>query len=62
MSHRIFTFQLMLENEQSHVDKLRSELAKETAGGNANNIVSLQTELCNAERLCKELEQQLNQV
>ncbi|XP_023248166.1 rho guanine nucleotide exchange factor 12 isoform X2 [Copidosoma floridanum] len=60
-TQRIFTLQLMLENEQSHVDKLRSELAKQTAAGNANSIVSLQTELGNAERRCNKLQEQLDQ-
>lgn len=53
----------MLENEQSYVDKLRSELAKAAAGGgNANNIVSLQAELANAERRLKKLQEPLDQV
>ncbi|KAJ8683003.1 hypothetical protein QAD02_018795 [Eretmocerus hayati] len=61
-TQRILTLQLMLENEQNHVDKLRSELAKAAAGGgNANNIASLQAELANAERRVKKLQEPLDQ-
>lgn len=53
----------MLEDEQNHVDKLRSELAKAAAGaGNANNIASLQAELANAERRLKKLQEPLDKV
>ncbi|XP_011497167.1 PREDICTED: rho guanine nucleotide exchange factor 12 [Ceratosolen solmsi marchali] len=61
-TQRVFTLQLMLENEQNYVEKLRSELAKAAAGaGNANNITSLQTELANAERRLKKLQEPLDQ-
>lgn len=62
-TQRIVTLQLMLENEQNHVDKLRSELAKAAAGAtNFNNAVSLQTELSTAERRLKKVQEQLDQV
>ena len=53
----------MLENEQSYVEKLRSELAKAAAGGgNPNTISSLQNKLANAERRLKTLQEPLEQV
>ena len=53
----------MLENEQIYVDKLRSEIAKVAAnGGNGNNMTTLQTELANAERRLKKLQEPLDQV
>ncbi|KAL6428551.1 hypothetical protein ACFW04_007884 [Cataglyphis niger] len=58
-TQRVHTFQLMLEKEQSYVDKLRSELAKAgTSNGNAN-VATLQTELAGAERRVRTLQEQL---
>ncbi|XP_076650814.1 rho guanine nucleotide exchange factor 2 isoform X2 [Halictus rubicundus] len=57
-TQRVHTFQLMLENEQSYVDKLRNELAKAASnGGNVN--VGLQAELAGAERRVRTLQEQL---
>ncbi|XP_076383350.1 rho guanine nucleotide exchange factor 2 isoform X1 [Megalopta genalis] len=57
-TQRVHTFQLMLENEQSYVDKLRNELAKTaSSGGNVN--VGLQAELAGAERRVRTLQEQL---
>lgn len=54
------TFQLMLEKEQSYVDKLRSELAKAGAGaGSVNSVTPLQAELAGAERRVRTLHDQL---
>ncbi|XP_014478297.1 PREDICTED: rho guanine nucleotide exchange factor 12 isoform X2 [Dinoponera quadriceps] len=62
-TQRVHTFQLMLEKEQSYVDKLRSELAKTGTGtGNGNggvNITALQNELAGAERRVRTLQEQL---
>ncbi|XP_066599508.1 rho guanine nucleotide exchange factor 12-like isoform X2 [Prorops nasuta] len=57
-TQRVHTFQLMLEKEQSYVDKLRSDLAKAGAGY-ANNITAVQAELANAERRVRTLQDQL---
>ena len=57
------TLQLMLEKEQSYVDKLRSEIAKSSTGSaSGNHMLSLQTELVNAERRIKKLQEPLDQV
>ncbi|XP_076301596.1 rho guanine nucleotide exchange factor 2 isoform X2 [Lasioglossum baleicum] len=57
-TQRVHTFQLMLENEQSYVDKLRNELAKTASnGGNVN--AGLQAELAGAERRVRTLQEQL---
>ncbi|XP_025073904.1 uncharacterized protein LOC105426685 [Pogonomyrmex barbatus] len=58
-TQRVHTFQLMLEKEQSYVDKLRSELAKGgTSSGNVN-ITAIQGELAGAERRVRTLQEQL---
>lgn len=49
----------MLENEQSYVDKLRSELAKAGTGSGNINTAALQTELAGAERRVRTLQEQL---
>ncbi|XP_014236833.1 rho guanine nucleotide exchange factor 11 isoform X1 [Trichogramma pretiosum] len=62
-AERVKTLQLMLEVEQSNVDKLRSELAKlasQANSGNANNIVAKQAELSTAERRLKKLQEPLD--
>lgn len=58
-TQRVHTFQLMLENEQSYVDKLRSELAKTSSGSGNVNVVALQAELAGAERRVRTLQEQL---
>ncbi|XP_012351115.1 rho guanine nucleotide exchange factor 11 isoform X2 [Apis florea] len=58
-TQRVHTFQLMLEKEQSYVDKLRSELAKASTGSGNVNVVSLQTELAGAERRVRTMQEQL---
>ncbi|KAF3422016.1 hypothetical protein E2986_12046 [Frieseomelitta varia] len=58
-TQRVHTFQLMLEKEQSYVDKLRSELAKASTGSGNVNVVALQTELAGAERRVRTLQEQL---
>ncbi|XP_034949191.1 rho guanine nucleotide exchange factor 12 isoform X2 [Chelonus insularis] len=59
-TQRVHTFQLMLEKEQSYVDKLRSELAKLGIGsGNTSSTTSLQAELAGAERRVRTLQEQL---
>lgn len=58
-TQRVHTFQLMLEKEQSYVDKLRSELAKAGTGNGNVNIATLQTELAGAERRVRTLQEQL---
>ncbi|KAK0092536.1 hypothetical protein PV326_001210 [Microctonus aethiopoides] len=60
-TQRVHTFQLMLEKEQSYVDKLRSELAKASGSGSGNttNITTLQSELAGAERRVRTLLDQL---
>ncbi|KAH0540397.1 hypothetical protein KQX54_017011 [Cotesia glomerata] len=59
-TQRVHTFQLMLEKEQSYVDKLRSELAKMGIGsGNVSSVATLQTELAGAERRVRTLQDQL---
>ncbi|XP_043471753.1 rho guanine nucleotide exchange factor 11 isoform X2 [Leptopilina heterotoma] len=58
---KVHTIQLMLEKEQSYVDKLRSELAK-VGAGNSNSIASLQTELNGAERRVRVLQERLKAV
>ncbi|XP_031788329.1 rho guanine nucleotide exchange factor 12 isoform X2 [Nasonia vitripennis] len=62
-TQRVLTLQLMLEDEQNYVEKIRSDLAKAAAGGgNANNIAALQTKLANAERRLKSLQEPLDQL
>ncbi|XP_032676783.1 uncharacterized protein LOC116846699 isoform X4 [Odontomachus brunneus] len=60
-TQRVHTFQLMLEKEQSYVDKLRSELAKTGtgSGNNSVNVTALQNELAGAERRVRTLQEQL---
>ncbi|CAK9805241.1 Rho guanine nucleotide exchange factor 12 [Anthophora quadrimaculata] len=58
-TQRVHTFQLMLEKEQSYVDKLRSELAKASTGSGNVNVVTLQAELAGAERRVRTLQEQL---
>lgn len=59
-TQRVHTFQLMLEKEQSYVDKLRSELAKAgTGSGGGSNVTTLQNELAGAERRVRTLQEQL---
>ncbi|XP_025161774.1 uncharacterized protein LOC105192214 isoform X2 [Harpegnathos saltator] len=60
-TQRVHTFQLMLEKEQSYVDKLRSELAKTGTGSSSGsvNVTALQTELSGAERRVRTLQEQL---
>ncbi|XP_076176092.1 rho guanine nucleotide exchange factor 2 isoform X2 [Ptiloglossa arizonensis] len=58
-TQRVHTFQLMLEKEQSYVDKLRSELAKAGTGSGNVHIVGLQAELAGAERRVRTLQEQL---
>uniref|UniRef100_A0A0C9S1B8 ARHGEF12_2 protein n=1 Tax=Fopius arisanus TaxID=64838 RepID=A0A0C9S1B8_9HYME len=59
-AQRVTTFQLMLEKEQSYVDKLRYDLAKTgTSSGNTSNIVNLQSELAGAERRVRKLQEEL---
>lgn len=59
-AQRVHTFQLMLEKEQSYVDKLRSELAKSGAGGGSvSSATALQAELAGAERRVRTLQDQL---
>ncbi|XP_043278903.1 rho guanine nucleotide exchange factor 11 isoform X2 [Venturia canescens] len=59
-TQRVHTFQLMLEKEQSYVDKLRSELAKAGAGaGSVSSVTTLQAELAGAERRVRTLQDQL---
>ncbi|XP_033196749.1 rho guanine nucleotide exchange factor 2 isoform X2 [Bombus vancouverensis nearcticus] len=58
-TQRVHTFQLMLEKEQSYVDKLRSELAKASTGSSNVNVVARQTELAGAERRVRTLQDQL---
>ncbi|XP_063995232.1 rho guanine nucleotide exchange factor 12 isoform X4 [Diachasmimorpha longicaudata] len=59
-AQRVNTFQLMLEKEQSYVDKLRSDLAKAGVNsGNASNIINLQSELAGAERRVRKLQEEL---
>ncbi|XP_051166448.1 rho guanine nucleotide exchange factor 11 isoform X3 [Leptopilina boulardi] len=60
-NEKVITIQLMLEKEQSYVDKLRSELAK-VGAGNSNSIATLQTELNGAERRVRVLQERLNAV
>lgn len=54
----------MLEQEQSYVDKLRSELAKaeSSSGHNVNTLTSLQNELSGAERRVRTLQEKLNTI
>ncbi|XP_017884355.1 rho guanine nucleotide exchange factor 11 isoform X1 [Ceratina calcarata] len=58
-TERAHTFQLMLEKEQSYVDKLRSELAKASTGSSNVNVVAVQAELAGAERRVRTLQEQL---
>lgn len=58
-TQRVNTFQLMLEKEQSYVDKLRSELAKAGTGSGNVNVATVQTELAGAERRVRTLQEQL---
>ncbi|XP_029169695.1 rho guanine nucleotide exchange factor 12 isoform X3 [Nylanderia fulva] len=58
-TQRVHTFQLMLEKEQSYVDKLRSELAKAGTGSGNINVATVQTELAGAERRVRTLQEQL---
>ncbi|XP_039306176.1 rho guanine nucleotide exchange factor 11 isoform X2 [Solenopsis invicta] len=58
-TQRVHTFQLMLEKEQSYVDKLRSELAKVGTASSSTNVTTLQTELAGAERRVRTLQEQL---
>nr|XP_031847705.1 rho guanine nucleotide exchange factor 12 isoform X2 [Nomia melanderi] len=59
-TQRVHTFQLMLENEQSYVDKLRNELAKTGSGSGSGTVnVGLQAELAGAERRVRTLQEQL---
>ncbi|XP_020285964.1 rho guanine nucleotide exchange factor 11 isoform X2 [Pseudomyrmex gracilis] len=60
-TQRVHTFQLMLEKEQSYVDKLRSELAKAGTGG-GGNVSSIQNELTGAERRVRTLQEQLTAI
>ncbi|XP_072764898.1 rho guanine nucleotide exchange factor 12 isoform X1 [Anoplolepis gracilipes] len=61
-TQRVHTFQLMLEKEQSYVDKLRSELAKAGTGSGNVNVTTLQTELAGAERRVRTLQEQLTAI
>lgn len=61
-TQRVHTFQLMLEKEQSYVDKLRSELAKAGTGSGNVNVVTLQAELAGAERRVRTLQEQLTAI
>ncbi|XP_018377341.1 PREDICTED: rho guanine nucleotide exchange factor 12 isoform X1 [Trachymyrmex cornetzi] len=58
-TQRVHTFQLMLEKEQSYVDKLRSELAKTGTGSSSTHITAVQAELAGAERRVRTLQEQL---
>ncbi|XP_077272585.1 rho guanine nucleotide exchange factor 2 isoform X2 [Temnothorax americanus] len=58
-TQRVHTFQLMLEKEQSYVDKLRSELAKAGTGSGNINVTAVQAELAGAERRVRTLQEQL---
>ncbi|KAL0104700.1 hypothetical protein PUN28_016378 [Cardiocondyla obscurior] len=58
-TQRVHTFQLMLEKEQSYVDKLRSELAKAGTSNSNINVTSVQAELAGAERRVRTLQEQL---
>ncbi|XP_011861352.1 PREDICTED: rho guanine nucleotide exchange factor 12 isoform X3 [Vollenhovia emeryi] len=58
-TQRVHTFQLMLEKEQSYVDKLRSELAKAGTGSGSTNVTAVQAELAGAERRVRTLQEQL---
>ncbi|XP_018356037.1 PREDICTED: rho guanine nucleotide exchange factor 12 isoform X3 [Trachymyrmex septentrionalis] len=58
-TQRVHTFQLMLEKEQSYVDKLRSELAKTGTGSSSTHVTTLQAELAGAERRVRTLQEQL---
>lgn len=58
-TQRVHTFQLMLEKEQSYVDKLRSELAKASSSSNSNNVATLQVELAGAERRMRTIMEEL---
>lgn len=58
-TQRVHTFQLMLEKEQSYVDKLRSELAKAGTGSGNGNVTAVQAELAGAERRVRTLQEQL---
>ncbi|XP_018395362.1 PREDICTED: rho guanine nucleotide exchange factor 11 isoform X4 [Cyphomyrmex costatus] len=58
-TQRVHTFQLMLEKEQSYVDKLRSELAKTSTGSSSTHITAVQAELAGAERRVRTLQEQL---
>ncbi|XP_012059743.1 PREDICTED: rho guanine nucleotide exchange factor 11 [Atta cephalotes] len=58
-TQRVHTFQLMLEKEQSYVDKLRSELAKNGTGSSSTHITAIQAELAGAERRVRTLQEQL---
>ncbi|XP_018052541.1 PREDICTED: rho guanine nucleotide exchange factor 11 isoform X3 [Atta colombica] len=58
-TQRVHTFQLMLEKEQSYVDKLRSELAKNGTGNSSTHITAIQAELAGAERRVRTLQEQL---
>jgi len=49
----------MLEKEQSYVDKLRSELAKNGTGSSSTHITAIQAELAGAERRVRTLQEQL---
>lgn len=57
-TQRVHTFQLMLEKEQSYVDKLRSELAK-AGTSSSTNVTAMQAELAGAERRVRTLQEQL---
>lgn len=61
-TQRVRTFQLMLEKEQSYVDKLRSELAKAGTGSGGVNVTAVQTELAGAERRVRTLQEQLTSI
>ncbi|XP_029032097.2 rho guanine nucleotide exchange factor 11 isoform X2 [Osmia bicornis bicornis] len=61
-TQRVHTFQLMLEKEQSYVDKLRSDLAKASTGSGNVNVVALQAELAGAERRVRTLQEQLTAI
>ncbi|XP_018315492.1 rho guanine nucleotide exchange factor 12 isoform X2 [Mycetomoellerius zeteki] len=58
-TQRVHTFQLMLEKEQSYVDKLRSELAKTGTSSSSTHITAVQAELAGAERRVRTLQEQL---
>ncbi|XP_067203804.1 rho guanine nucleotide exchange factor 11 isoform X3 [Linepithema humile] len=61
-TQRVHTFQLMLEKEQSYVDKLRSELAKTGTGSGGANVTAVQAELAGAERRVRTLQEQLTAI